>query len=244
MNAAIPPTSNICPLCGGSGWQSADVSGYVRPCECRYTEGSRRLLQESKIPKRYEECSFDNYKTTGDDPTLVSAKRDVQTFLKKFPEVDFGLLLVGSLGVGKTHLAVALLKGLILEKRCVGLFYDFRDLLRDIQMSWDPVAQTSELVVIRPVLQAEVLVLDELGANKPTEWARDMVAHIINTRYNDKKLTIFTTNYLDKPSKPGEETLTDRIGARMRSRLYEMCKTIEMKGEDFRRNIRQANYRF
>ena len=110
--------------------------------------------------------------------------------------------------------------------------------------SWNSVSQASELEVLRPVLTADVLVLDELGANKPTEWVRDTIAHIINCRYNDKKLTIFTSNYPDTPTRTGEETLTDRIGVRLRSRLYEMCKVVEIKGKDFRHEIKQANYRF
>jgi len=158
--------------------------------------------------------------------------------------VDVGLLLVGPCGVGKTHLAVALLKRVIAEKGDRGLFYDFRDLLREIQSSWDPVSQTSELDILRPVLEADVLVLDELGANKPTDWVKDTMSHIINCRYNDRKLTIFTSNYLDNPARQGEESLTDRIGVRLRSRLYEMCKVIEIQGEDFRRIVKQANYRF
>ena len=85
--------------------------------------------------------------------------------------------------------------------------------------------------------------LDELGANKPTEWVRDTIAHIINCRYNDKKLTIFTSNYLDKPSKQGEESLTDRIGVRLRSRLFEMCTGIEIRGDDFRQQVLKADYR-
>jgi len=94
------------------------------------------------------------------------------------------------------------------------------------------------------VLEADVLVLDELGANKPTDWVKDTMSHIINCRYNDRKLTIFTSNYLDNPARQGEESLTDRIGVRLRSRLYEMCKVIEIQGEDFRRIVKQANYRF
>ncbi len=133
---------------------------------------------------------------------------------------------------------------MIHDKGDKGLFYDFRDLLREIQGSWNPVSQTSELEVLRPVLEARVLVLDELGANKPTEWVRDTIAYIINCRYNDKKLTVFTSNYLDVPKRAGEETLTDRIGARLRSRLYEMCRLVEIGGDDFRREIKQAKYRF
>ena len=73
---------------------------------------------------------------------------------------------------------------------------------------------------------------------------RDTIAHIINCRYNDKRITIFTSNYLDTPTRQGEETLKDRIGVRLRSRLYEMCREIEISGEDFRQEIKKAKYRF
>jgi DNA replication protein DnaC len=91
--------------------------------------------------------------------------------------------------------------------------------------------------VLAPVLNADVLVLDELGASKPTDWVRDTMAHVINTRYNEKKFTIFTTNYLDERPNDREETLEDRIGVRVRSRLYEMCKTIMMDGKDYRKTF-------
>ncbi len=92
--------------------------------------------------------------------------------------------------------------------------------------------------MLAPIYESEVLVLDELGASKPTEWVRETMTQIINTRYNDKKVTIFTTNYLDEPGTPHEESLTDRVGVRLRSRLHEMCKVVSVKGDDFRLKIR------
>lgn len=143
---------------------------------------------------------------------------------------------MGPVGVGKTHLSVAILRGLV-EKGIGCLFYEFGSLLKEIQDSYNPVSQTSELKVLAPVYQAEVLVLDELGASKPTDWVRDTMMQIINTRYNDRKLTIFTTNYLDARRNEKEETLEDRIGVRLRSRLFEMCRTVQIDGEDYRRRF-------
>ncbi len=165
-----------------------------------------------------------------------------------------GLLLTGSIGVGKTHLAVGILQALIVEKSVHGLFCDYRELLKEIQHSYNPQVATTEMEILRPVFDAEVLVLDELGAAKPTDWVWDTVALVLNTRYNDKRTTIITTNYADLP--PGgtgngsngvsravrEETLGDRIGERMRSRLAEMCVVVEMRGEDFRRNVARARF--
>jgi DNA replication protein DnaC len=151
-----------------------------------------------------------------------------------FPNTDEGLLLSGPVGVGKTHLAVSILKGLA-ERGFSCLFYEFGSLLKEIQDSYNPNTKASELSILRPVLEADILVLDELGASKPTDWVRDTMAHIINTRYNDRRLTIFTTNYLDERINEREETLEDRIGTRLRSRLYEMCRSVKITGEDYRK---------
>jgi DNA replication protein DnaC len=231
-----------CPRCHGSGWEPAGKGRGVRRCGCRESTRVDRMLADARIPKRYEHCDLESY--VPQDPSQKKAKHYVVSFLDKYPVIDVGLLLLGTCGVGKTHLAVALLKGVITEKGDSGLFYDFRDLLREIQASWNSVSRTSELEVLRPVLEAKVLVLDELGANKPSDWVRDTIAHIINCRYNDKKLTIFTSNYLDTTRNHQEESLTDRIGLRLRSRLYEMCHEIEISGDDFRREIKSAKNRF
>ncbi len=237
-----PSISEICPICNGSGWEPTGENGKVRRCRCLESVRVERLIEEARIPQRYEHCDLDSYLPNHE--SQKKAKIYVQKFLDKYPQIDVGLLFLGTCGVGKTHLAVALLKQVIEEKGDAGLFYDFRDLLREIQASWNSVSQSSELEVLRPVLETKVLVLDELGANKPTEWVRDTIAHIINCRYNNKKITIFTSNYLDLPTRQGEETLCDRIGIRLRSRLYEMCREIEISGVDFRQEIKKATYRF
>jgi DNA replication protein DnaC len=154
--------------------------------------------------------------------------------------------------VGKTHLGVGILQALVAERGATGLFYDYRDLLKQVQNSYNQSVAATELEVLRPVFEAEVLVLDELGASKPTDWVWDTVAHILNTRYNDRRTTIITTNYPNaaplgaEPASPRaamrEETLGDRIGERMRSRLQEMCVVVEMHGEDFRQKVKRASF--
>jgi DNA replication protein DnaC len=203
-------------------------------------EQRKVLLQRARIPKRYEECTFANYYPQGDpwkekeiNESQRTALRDAKQFVDEYPSLDFGLMFIGPCGVGKTHLAVATIKTLMLQKGVQCLFYDFRDLLKEIQDSYNPVSNNSEMKVLSPIYEAEVLILDELGASKPTDWVRDTMTQIINTRYNDKKITIFTSNYLDRQQQQ-EETLLDRVGVRLRSRLYEMCKIVELKGEDYR----------
>jgi len=232
----------FCPNCGGSGWERIGSTASVKRCSCGDTNRLTRLLAEARIPRRYEHCDLESY--IPNDPSQKKAKAAVGKFIDQYPVIDVGLLFLGTCGVGKTHLAVALLKQVIQKTGDNGLFYDFRDLLREIQASYNSVSQTSELDILGPVLEAKILVLDELGANKPTAWVRDTIAHIINCRYNDKRLTVFTSNYLDVPSRSGEETLTDRIEVRLRSRLHEMCKVIEIRGKDFRYEYKQAGYHF
>jgi DNA replication protein DnaC len=234
-----------------------DGSQAAEPCECRFEQRIVRLVELASIPRRYQHCSFDSYEPrfTGADPTLTAAHLTARRFVDGYPVTTegHGLLLTGSIGVGKTHLAVGILQSLIVEKGVRGLFCDYRELLKEIQHSYNPQVLTTELDILRPVFEAEVLILDELGASKPTEWVWDTVAHILNTRYNDKRTTIITTNYADQPPGGGtpmtmpqramrEETLGDRIGERMRSRLAEMCVVIEMRGDDFRQHARKARF--
>ncbi|MGH9899937.1 MAG: ATP-binding protein [Pyrinomonadaceae bacterium] len=225
--------SAICPICFGSGLEVVEGKG-ARPCKCRTEKSRTGLLSNARIPRRYADCTFQTYYPAPDNGTQLRAFQYSYRLVREYPAVDRGLLLMGGVGVGKTHLAVAIMRGLIADRGVSSLFYEFGSLLKEIQDSYNPVSQRSELRVLAPVYQSEVLVLDELGGSKPTDWVRDTMMQIINTRYNDKKLTIFTTNYLDTRRNEREETLEDRIGVRLRSRLHEMCKTVIIEGEDYR----------
>jgi DNA replication protein DnaC len=234
----IPPATAdplSCSLCFGTGMEIIAGKG-ARRCQCRTRDAQTKLLEMALIPRRYGECSLSNYHPSSNNGSQLRAFNFAYRLVHEYPAVDRGLLLVGPCGVGKTHLSAAILRGLI-AKDVPCLFYEFGSLLRKIQESYNPVSQTSELKVLEPVYGAEVLLLDELGASKPTEWVRDTMMQIIGTRYNERKLTIFTTNYRDERQSPAEETLEDRIGRRLRSRLYEMCKTVRVEGDDYRRNF-------
>ena len=230
-----PAPPEVCSFCFGTGMEVVAGSG-ARRCRCRTQHRRQKLLKAAGIPRRYSECSLSNYHPGKDNSSQLLAFHYAYRLVREYPAIDRGLLLMGSVGVGKTHLSAAILKGLI-EKGVPCLFYEFGSLLKEIQNSYNPISQTSELKVLAPVFEAEVLVLDELGASKPTDWVRDTMMQIINARYNDKKLTIFTTNYLDGRRDLRDETLEDRIGVRLRSRLYEMCKTVVIEGDDYRRQL-------
>ncbi len=226
----------VCPLCYGSGMEVVAGKG-ARPCECRKQKSHSNLIKKARIPKRYTDCHFHNYHVFNNSQGF--AFKFASRLAMDYPAVDRGLLLMGTVGVGKTHLAVSILKSLT-ERGFSCLFYEFGALLKSIQDSYNSVSQSSELKVLAPIFDSEILVLDEIGASKPTDWVRDTMANIINTRYNDKKLTIFTTNYLDEHRAERDETLEDRIGVRLRSRLFEMCKTVAINGEDFRKTFDQV----
>jgi DNA replication protein DnaC len=236
---AIPANSEVCPICFGTGMEVVPGAG-ARRCACTKKDGHSVLILRARIPHRYDNCHLTNF--IGGSPSQKIALKFAERFVREYHVADYGLLLMGPCGVGKTHLAVAILKSIV-EHEPSCLFYEFGSLLKTIQDSYNPISKTSELAVLAPVFDARVLVLDELGGSKPTDWVKDTMSQIINTRYNDRKLTIFTTNYPDVRKSDKDETLEDRIGVRLRSRLFEMCKTIEIEGEDYRRNFDQGRAR-
>jgi DNA replication protein DnaC len=257
----IKAPTDVCPICEGTGWKN--VSGAaperrVTRCDCQLRARAESLLAAARIPRRYEHCELTNYDTDfpGAHPSLAEAYFTASSFADKCdPRGDKGLLIIGKIGTGKTHLAVGIIKELILHRGIACLFYDYRELLKEIQNSYNSTVQTTELDVLRPVFETDVLVLDELGAVKPTEWVWDTVSLILNTRYNDNRTTIITTNFEDQPAAGVSgalssvraatrgETLGDRIGERMRSRLHEMCRIISLDGADFRQKFRSASFR-
>jgi DNA replication protein DnaC len=224
-----------CAACADTGWRP--VGDRVTRCECRIRGALDLRMRAARIPERYMQCEFDTFVPQPDAHALqTKARIDAIAFARDFPVARFeGLLFTGTIGTGKTHLAVATLKDLI-RRGFAGVFYEYRTLLKEVQESYDKDSQCSELSVLRPLFDTPILVLDELGAVKPTEWVWDTVSLILNTRYNENRSTILTTNYPNASAGTmREQTLGDRITDRMHSRLNEMCKVIELGGGDYRR---------
>jgi DNA replication protein DnaC len=227
----------------------------ARPCACRRPAagpaGEEAFLAACRIPPRYEDCRLSGFDPIS--PSHASALEKALKYSRGYPflghDEGLGLLITGNTGVGKTHLAVAVLRELVTQKGARGQFWDFHELMRAIKSSYDPETKTTELQVLSPVMETDILLLDDLGAWRITDWMNDTLFQILNSRYLAKRPTLITTNFQDKSvedvkrADPMErrEFFVDRIGQRLRSRLVEMCLIVQIDGKDFREMRQESN---
>jgi DNA replication protein DnaC len=240
------PAAAVCPECNGTGWkivEREEVSGAVR-CKCVAADRAERLESGAGIPPLYANASFDNFVLPRDHPieypAMTKVFLDVRGYARTFPAAkEPGLLLMGNTGTGKTHLAVAAFRALM-AKGHKGLYFDYQHLLDSIREGYDPLSDASDREAYRVAMESEVLLIDDLGNNRVKDWIEDTVTSILTYRCNNHKATIVTTNLVDgdagyvtyKKKIDGtvdyQTTLTERIGPRARSRLFEMCRVIKM----------------
>jgi DNA replication protein DnaC len=245
--------SESCPKCHGRGWVVAadGGAGTARRCSCQEAEAGPRLLEAAGVPERYRHCRLEHFKTDGKPASLTRARELCRRYIEEFADLDgrttqTGLVLIGPPGTGKTHLAAATLMELIRRFQIRGRFVDCTAMIHEIQFSFDADTAFSKSRVLAPVLDAELLVLDELGAFKPSAWVNDLLYLILNTRYTRQLPTIITTNYrvasAGAQEKPEHQLGPDRLAARISpplvSRLYEMARIVELDAADFRREVK------
>lgn len=247
-----------CPRCGESGFTlvPSGQSTVAQVCACRHLDERIALFNKVGIPAAVAKASFDSFK--GWSPDHVRAKPVAEDFARKFRKdaPTKGFLLYGTPGAGKTHLLVATLRYLALEKGVAGRYVEFMLLLSDIRAGFD--ANRSHMEILRPLLSVPVLAIDELGKERGTEWERSMLDELISRRFNSGLATLFATNYyLEEREIPVREqpgrvvrtrtpefareaeamTLARRVGDRIYSRLNEMCTFVKLDpGHDLRKD--------
>ncbi len=236
-----------CDKCQNKGWileQNQNGEPRVKPCSCEF--GIRMILKRKGIPEKFIGCSFDNFQTIVNGREIIQlkkAKTKLRDYVELFPVTGRilkrknGFLIMGTVGAGKTHLCVAVARGLV-EKGYYSIrFVDYKELLDDIKSTFSGYSEFSESDILDPVLNAGLLIIDDLGSERNTEWTEDVFARIINYRYNRGLPVIVSTNYFDRPVKGAisDELFSEKVGARVRSRLYEMCEEVELIVEDYRK---------
>lgn len=225
--------------CGGAGYFfDVDEHGYRRakPCPCTRLDRRARLFNDAGIPARYHDATFPGFQVGPRDVDQKAARATSFRFAMEFEPSQPGLLFFGPCGTGKTHLVTAILRHLLLVRGVPCRFIEFMHLLTDLRATFGDRGRAED--VMAPLVAVPVLAIDELGKGRGSEWELSVLDELISKRYNAAATTLFTTNYLIEPG-PGHESLKQRVGERIFSRLMEMCVPVRMTGEDYRRRISQ-----
>jgi DNA replication protein DnaC len=250
-----------CPTCGGSGFVADTTDprhafGRARKIRCRCQEFLQRIARFNAcgIPARHAFATRASFRPSADQRDAFMA---VARWLTLFPKgqqarggaeaarsgAGRGLVLYGPVGTGKTHLLCAMLAELVLEHGATARFIEFTHLLHDLKSEFGRPNGVSSLM--DPLVEVDVLAIDELGKGRNTDFESSVVDELTSRRYNAMRAILGTTNHPPKPSTgraapnlanpdPTGEALVDRVGARVFSRLQEMCDFVEVPGQDYR----------
>jgi DNA replication protein DnaC len=233
-----------CPECAGAGVvRRVGEDGYpvVGPCGCRAFSRRMELFNRAGVPGLFADSRLDTFAPRTD--SQGDGWKAARELVRSYPLERRGLVMLGPVGVGKTHLAAAIVRELTLEKGVPCLFCDFVQLLHDLKATYE--RREGSAALLEPLARVEVLVIDDLGKGRGTDWELDVLDDLVSRRYNADATTVATTNHLDREMDSRErrsgfvaDTLAQRVGTRIQSRLHGMCEFYEMDGEDFRRSRR------
>lgn len=253
---------DICPVCEGIGGFEVMLESGNRAwksCQCLTLERRMELYRRAGIPARFAPKTLDAF-APNDKSQMVVRTHLYKMFQAdesgrpKFRSGQRGLLLMGAPGTGKTHLMVGLIRNLTLELGIPCRFQDFGLLLSRLRSNYS--SEGSEMGILQPLIDVEVLLIDDLGKGRNSKWELGIIDVLVSSRYNADRTTLITTNYTEQPettlrerfrgrgSTEGEEvmqrdTLRERVGDRIYSRLQEMCRFFQVRGIDYRQKLAQ-----
>ena len=247
-----------CRLCDGSQRifeETLEGISKIRECKCSNLIKKIVLFNQAGVPGKFVYEEFSSYLANPPQHrtqknALILSKKFIEDYVDRKGQYSQGLIFMGAPGLGKTHLVVSIIKELVMQHGVESKFVDFFELLRDIRHGYGE--DISEKDFIDPYVGVKVLVIDELAKGRNTDWELTILDHFISTRYNDDdKVTLVTTNFSDKlddsvalSSRNNKQsisnaysrfTIEEKVGARIYSRLMEMCKKVNLEGTDYRR---------
>ena len=218
-----------CPFaqCDGSGFVIDEDTRVASPCRCRPSRVEKRRARQlsAVIPRKYRGVSFDRSPVTDMPEPQVRIVRRFVAALEENLDGGRGLWLHGQVGTGKTTLAMLVSRAALDAGRSVAI-YSLPRLLNEIRDTHR--AERSHVDLLDRLTAVDLLHIDDVGAERSTDWVLEELYSIVNARYEDKRSMVITTNIMDR------EALCEQITERTVSRLTEMCDELPLDGHDRR----------
>jgi DNA replication protein DnaC len=231
MPSATSITSETCPLnlCDGTGFLVDEATNTASDCRCRAQRMSRARSRSLSgvIPRKYRGVSFDRPPVTEIAAPVTTAVKRYVSRIDEQLDAGRGLWFVGSVGTGKTTLAMLVARHAIEAGRSVAI-YSLPRLLAQIRTTFDDDRSNSYVELLDRLTAVDLLQIDDVGAEKTSPWVLEQLYAIVNARYEDERSIVITTN-LER------DALADQINERTVSRLEEMCEVLPLFGTDARR---------